>query len=290
MKPAPFDYHAPHSVEEAIELLARLGPDARPLAGGQSLVPMLALRLARPSALIDLNRIASLTGIKGHDGSLRLGAMTRQASILRSKDVAAKAGLLAQALGHVGHPPTRARGTVGGSLSHADPAAELPAAMVALDAEFTLRSAQGERTIAASDFFHGMFETAIGPGELLTEIRVPVAAGRASGFVEIAHRQGDFAIISAAVVLDLDEHGSCSQVRVVLGGAGPVPLRCPEVEAALVNAKPDPRALARAAAAVAVAPIEFDSPSASRAYRRKVAPVLIRRALDAACAGAGVRQ
>ena len=205
MKPAPFDYHVPHSVEEAIDLLARLGPDARPLAGGQSLVPMLALRLARPSALIDLNRIASLSGIALHDGSLRLGAMTRQASVLRSHDVAANAGLLVQALGHVGHPPTRARGTVGGSLSHADPAAELPAAMVALDAVFVLQSAQGERTVEASSFFHGMFETAIGPGELLTEIRVPVAAGRASGFVEVAHRKGDFAILSAAAVLDLDE-------------------------------------------------------------------------------------
>ncbi len=290
MKPAPFDYHAPHSVEEAIDLLARLGPDARPLAGGQSLVPMLALRLARPSALIDLNRIASLSGIELHDGSLRLGAMTRQANVLRSQDVAANAGLLAQALGHVGHLPTRARGTVGGSLSHADPAAELPAAMVALDAVFVLRSQSGERTVAASDFFHGMFETAIAPGELLTEIRVPIAAGRISGFVEVAHRQGDFAILSAAAVLDLDGDGACSRAHIVLGGAGPVPLRCREAEAALVDARPEQTAIARAAAAVAVEPIEFDSPGASRTYRRKVAPVLVRRALEAACAVAGARR
>ena len=135
-----------------------------------------------------------------------------------------------------------------------------------------------------------MFETAIAPGELLTEIRVPIAAGRISGFVEVAHRQGDFAILSAAAVLDLDGDGACSRAHIVLGGAGPVPLRCREAEAALVDARPEQTAIARAAAAVAVEPIEFDSPGASRTYRRKVAPVLVRRALEAACAVAGARR
>jgi carbon-monoxide dehydrogenase medium subunit len=284
MKPVPFDYFAPEAANEAVALLAHYGADARALAGGQSLVPMLALRLARPAVLVDLNRIKPLAGIELKGGELVLGAMTRQADVLVSPLVKANARLLAQALAEVGHPPTRARGTIGGSLSHADPAAELPAAVIALDAIMTIAGVQAERTVAAADFFKGMFETAIAPGELLIEVRIPVKAGRRSGFAEISQRKGDFAILSAAVALDFtgDE---CVQARVVLGGAGPVPLRCHDSEAALTGRPAEEAAIERAADATAVDNIEFDTPQASRIYRQKIAPALVRRALETAMAG-----
>jgi carbon-monoxide dehydrogenase medium subunit len=286
MKPAPFDYLAPETLEAAIEALVRFGPDARPLAGGQSLVPMLALRLARPAVLVDLNRIAALAGIRDAGTELRIGAMTRQAEVLNSPLVARRAPLMVQALAQVGHPPTRARGTIGGSLAHADPAAELPVAMLALDAQLVIRSARGERLVAAAEFFRGMFETAIGEGELLTEIRVLAAPGQGSAFLEVSRRRGDFAIASVAAQLATDARGRCLSARLVLGAVAPVPLRCPQAESRLAGRPLDDGAIADAVAALPLDAIALDSTSASRAYRMRIAPVLAQRVLAAAARNA----
>lgn len=287
MKPAPFAYVAPRSVEAALAALERGGGEARALAGGQSLVPMLALRVARPELLVDLNRIPELAGIRESGGEIRIGAMTRQATLLAAPLIARRVPLLALALAEVGHPPTRARGTIGGSLSHADPAAELPAVMLAEEARLVLRGPAGEREVAAADFFRGMFETALGEGELLTEIRLPATEAGGAGFSEIARRKGDFALVLAAARIALDGAGRCRLARVVLGAALPTPRRCPEVEAQLIGRRPDAAVLAAAAAATAAETITLGSPGAGIGYRRAVAPVVVRRALAAAAAAAG---
>lgn len=281
MKPVRFEYEAPKSVDEALEFLSRAEADCRVLAGGQSLVPMLALRLARPTKLIDLNRIPSLVGIRRVKDEIVIGAMTRQADALTSDLILANTPLVALALAEVGHPPTRARGTMGGSLCHADPAAELPATMVALDARFVIRRSNGSRTVAASEFFIGMFETAVSDEEILTEIRVPVNEGQLSGFVEVSHRKGDFAILSVAAVVDRSGD-RCSSARIVIGGAAPVPFECPEIRDALLGGPLNQRTVADAARALVADKIEFETPNASRAYRQKVAVALVERALEMA--------
>jgi aerobic carbon-monoxide dehydrogenase medium subunit len=288
MKPAPFAYVAPQSLAEAIAALADGSGAARPLAGGQSLVPMLALRIARPTLLVDLNRIQGLAGIREHDGEIRIGAMTRQAALLASPLIARRVPLLAKALAQVGHPPTRARGTIGGSLSHADPAAELPAVMLAEEASLVLHGAGGERIVPASDFFRGMFETAIADGELLTEIRIPTASKAGAGFVEISRREGDFAIVLAAAKIELDRGGRCVAARVVLGAVAPTPQRCRDAEDRLIGQRPDADVLAKAVAALPTGIIELGSEGASRAYRRAVAPVVLHRALTSAADGARI--
>ena len=186
MKPAPFDYHAPETIQGALELLDRHGSDARVIAGGQSLVPMLALRLARPEVLVDLNRIPELAGIRDCGGTIRIGAMTRQAHALASPLLRDRLPLLGYGLYNVGHPPTRARGTIGGSLSHADPAAETPAVMLAYDARMVLAGKSGTRTVDVADFTLGTFETCIEEGEILTEIVVDVPPAEGTAFVELS--------------------------------------------------------------------------------------------------------
>jgi aerobic carbon-monoxide dehydrogenase medium subunit len=282
MKPVPFAYVAPKTLAEAIAALADHGGTARPLAGGQSLVPMLALRIARPTLLVDLNRIQGLAGISEHGGEIRIGAMTRQAELFASPLIARRVPLLVRALAQVGHPPTRARGTIGGSLSHADPAAELPAVMLAEDASFVLQGAARERVVPASDFFHGMFETAIADSELLTEIRIPAASKAGTGFLEISRRKGDFAIVLAAAKIELDQGGHCVNVRIVLGAVAPSPQRCRDVEDRLIGQRPDHDVLAKAVEALPTAIIELGSEGASRAYRQAVAPVVLHRALTSA--------
>lgn len=285
MKPAPFEYVAPVTLAAALELL-RDGEEVRPLAGGQSLVPMLALRLARPALLVDLNRIPGLAGITVTPPGIRIGAMTRQADALASPEVAAHAPLLAQALWHVGHPPTRARGTVGGSLAHADPAAELPVALAALEATVVTASAAGERRIPARDFVLGAFETALGPGEIVVAVEVARETGGTS-FHELAARKGDFAIVSAAARLTLAADGTCRSCALVLGGVADRPLRCAEVENSLVGSRIDDGALDSALAALPLADVTMDSRLASAAYRRRLAPVLAGRALRDALERAG---
>ena len=281
MKPAPFKYLAPANIEEAIEMLAN-DDQARPIAGGQSLVPMMNMRLARPSALIDLNRISGLSDIHETDEVLRIGSMTRQANLLRSPLVRRLAPLMTDALAFVGHPPTRARGTIGGSIANADPAAELPVVTLALDADFVVRGSTGERVIPARDFFQGMFETAIREGELLTEIRIPSRHPSARhAFLEVARRHGDFAIVSVGVNLILNADGKCEKARVVLGGVGPVPVRCAAVEAMLQHQPLNQANFPAVTDAIDPGMIEFESRGASRDYRLHVARVLLQRVLEA---------
>jgi CO/xanthine dehydrogenase FAD-binding subunit len=246
MKPAPFEYDAPESVEEALDLLARHGEDAKVLAGGQSLVPLLNFRLARPERLVDVNRIGELEYVRESDGRLELGALTRTAALERSELVAQRWPLLREAVRYAGHPQIRSRGTVGGSVAHADPAAELPVVLTALDARFIVRSARGVRTLAPSEFFAGLLTTTLAPDELVVEIEVPpLPHGAGTAFVEYARVHGDFALAGAAVTL------SSTGATVVLLRAAPTPLRVAAAEQALVEgADEDAVQLAAAAAAV----------------------------------------
>lgn len=282
MKAAPFDYYAPRTLPEALELLALYGPDARVIAGGQSLVPMLALRLARPEVLVDLNRIPELAGIREQDGTIRIGAMTRQAHALASPLIREKLPLLHFGLSNVGHPPTRARGTIGGSLSHADPAAETPAVMLGYQARLVLASVQGERTVDASDFTAGTFETCLADGEILKEIIVTVPSSEGTAFVELSRRKGDFAMASAVARLSLDENGDCQSAHLVIGAVAPVPLRCDAAAGALVGRPVTNETVEEALALIDMDQFEFDNPDISLAYRRHIGPVLARRALTQA--------
>ena len=266
MKPPPFDYVAPHSIAAA---LGALGEDAKALAGGQSLVPLLNFRLARPAALVDLNGVDELAYIRRSDGTLRIGALTRQATLERSAVVARHWPLLTKAVRNVAHPAVRNRGTVGGSVAHADPAAELPVALTALDARFRVRSAQrGERTITAAEFFQAPLMTALAPDELLIEIELaPPPEGAGAGFAEHARTHGDFAVAGAAVVRAGTEHAA-----VALLGAAPTPLRARDAERALCGG-------ASPAEAARIAGAELDDD-----YRRALTTELVRRAIEEASA------
>jgi CO/xanthine dehydrogenase FAD-binding subunit len=273
VKPAPFAYQAVRTVDAA--LVALQDEAARPLAGGQSLIPMMNFRLAFPERLIDLNPVAELSGIEEVDGGLRIGAMTRQATLERSARVARGWPLLTDAVAHVGHTATRNRGTVGGSVAHADPAAELPVALTALGARLHLRAASGDRVLTPEQFFTGTLSTALAPGELLVSIEVPAPpAGARMGFAEHARTHGDFALAGAAAVLAPGGHAS-----VVLLGAAPVPVRDAAAERALRDGASPAEAADRAAEAV------------SDPYRRALLRALTRRALEQARGGAeeGIR-
>jgi carbon-monoxide dehydrogenase medium subunit len=239
---------------------------------------MLALRLARPSVVVDINRIPSLAGIAFTAEMLRIGAMTRQALILASADVERLAPLLIQTLRHVGHPPTRVRGTIGGSLCHADPAAELPVAMIALGATMVLRNPSGERRVAARSFFRSAFETAVAPAEMLVAVEIPRQTAR-SGFNEVSPRHGDFAIASAAVTVDLDGDGMCRSCAIVAGGIGERPVECVDAAASLMGGHLDATAIGGIAKALPYDAITMDSRLASAAYRHKILPVVVKRAL-----------
>ena len=251
MKPASFEYVRPGSLDEALDVLHERGDDAKVLAGGQSLVPMMNFRLARPAVLVDLNGLGDLAYIRPANGGLALGAMTRQRTIEKSAVVRERAPLLAEATPLIGHVPIRTRGTIGGSLVHADPAAEYPVVMVALDAEFTLARKGGTRRVAAADFFDTYLSTTIGPDEILTEIRMPSVAARAAvAFVEISRRHGDFALVAAGTVVDVDGGGRIAEARIALGGVGPRPVRARTAERMLVGQRPTAALLAEAAASV----------------------------------------
>ena len=283
MKPAPFEYHSASSVDEATALLSRLGDEAKIIAGGQSLIPLLAFRLARPAHLVDLNPIDELAKIETADGGLAIGAMVRQRAAERSSLVRERCPLLAAALPHIGHSAIRNRGTIGGSLAHADPAAELPAVALALDAKLIARGTRGERTFAASEFFVGLLTTALRPDECLVQIRIPAwPEGAGCAFEEASRRHGDFAMVGAAAVIALDSAGNAVDSRIVLTGVGDTPVRAHEAEALLRGAPAGREAFETAAERAAR---DLDPPSelhASRAYRLHVARVLVRRALERA--------
>jgi carbon-monoxide dehydrogenase medium subunit len=285
VKPAPFDYRRPETLDEALAIFAELGSDAKALAGGQSLVPAMNFRLARPEVLVDLNRLDPLAYIhETPDGGLRIGAMTRQRSAERSTVVASRASLLSEAMPWVAHPQIRNRGTVGGSLAHADPAAELPAVMVALDARVVLRSRTATRSVPAQDFFTGILSTVLGPDELLTEIQIPARPARTGeAFMELARRHGDFALVGVAVAMVLDEGGDCNSARIVLLSVGDGPVLATRAMSALVGSVPTAPRIEEAARVAAET--EIDPPGdihASPAYRRQLAKVLVRRALTTA--------
>jgi CO/xanthine dehydrogenase FAD-binding subunit len=288
MKPAPFRYFAPRSLEEALRLLAEHGDDAKPLAGGQSLVPAMNFRLARPAVLVDLNRVGELAYVARRDGALSIGAMTRQRTAEQAPEVLSEAPLLAEALRHVAHPQIRNRGTIGGSLAHADPAAELPAVALALDAAFELRSVRGVRTLRAADFYTGLFATALGPGELLTEVRISSPAPHSGfAFEELSRRHGDYALVGVAATIALHGDGRVEQARLALLSVGEGPWLAERAAGLLRGNLPGNEAV-RAAADAAAA--DVDPPSdihASSAFRRHLVAVLTRRALLRACARAG---
>jgi aerobic carbon-monoxide dehydrogenase medium subunit len=282
MKPAPFEYHAPDTVSDVVALLAEHGDEIKPLAGGQSLVPMLALRLTRFEHLVDLNRVDELEGIRRDNGTLTVGATTRQATIERS-ELAQAVPLLAQAAPLIGHFQIRNRGTVGGSLAHADPAAELPAVALALDAQLEIATGAGRHTVPAADFFVGTWTTSLEPYELLTAVQFPVWDGRC-GFVvdEVARRAGDFALAGVTTALQLDPGGTVQRAAIALFGMASTPVRAPAAETALIGSQPDPAAL-REAAQLAVR--DLDPPEdvhASSTYRRSVGAHLVERSLTRA--------
>ncbi|HEX6082588.1 MAG TPA: xanthine dehydrogenase family protein subunit M [Methylomirabilota bacterium] len=279
MKPAPFEYHRPASLAEAFDLLDRYGDDGRLLAGGQSLVPALNLRLAAPRAVIDINRIPGLDGIRIAPEGLVIGALARQEALERSALVREHAPLIAAAVPHVGHAAIRARGTVGGSLALADPAAELPACAVALGATVRVGRRDGHRDVAAADFFRGVYTTALAPGEVVLELRVPrPAPGWRWGFQELARRHGDFALAGLAAGARV-EAGIVAETRLVFFGVGTRPVRARGAEAALAGRPADEATLAAAGRALDA---DLDPPGdvhGSPALRRHLARVLLGRVL-----------
>jgi len=287
MKPPPFEYHSPQDAEQATALLSELD-DAKVLAGGQSLVPLLNFRLAEPAHLVDLNRIGSLAYVRRTDGRLRIGSMTRQ-SVLEASPVTARHWpILIEALRWVAHPQIRNRGTVGGSVAHADPAAELPIAFAALDARFHARSSGGgDRAIEWNDFFVTHLTTALAPDEMLVEIEVPpLAPATGWAFTEFARRHGDFALGGAAVLVTMGD-GTCRQARIALLGAADTPIRADAAERALADARVDEEAAAEAAH-LAVADIEPTGDiHGSSEYRRNLIEAMVRRGVLRAAERAG---
>ena len=290
MKLPPVDYEAPTTVAEAIDLLAEHLDEASVLAGGQSLIPLLALRLARPAVLIDINGIDELSGVSATDGWVVIGAMTREYVAENSEAVADSVPLLAAALPLIGHEAIRSRGTIGGSLAHADPAAELPAVARALDAEFVVCGQSGQRVVPAAEWFEGYFTTSRRPDELLVEVRFPIAKrGAGISFQEVARRHGDFAIVGLAASLALSD-GVISDARLALAGLSDVPVRAAAAEDLLVGERPSTELFDEAARR---ATGDVDPPAdlnGSSDYRKTVAATLVRRGLRAAADNARKRQ
>ena len=290
MKLPPFEYEAPTTVAEAIDLLAEHLDEASVLAGGQSLIPLLALRLARPEVVIDINGLDELSGVSATDGWVAIGAMTREYVAEESGTVADAVPLLAAALPLIGHEAIRSRGTIGGSLAHADAAAELPAVARALDAEFVVRGPSGDRVIPATQWFEGYLTTSRRPDELLLEVRFP-AAGRGTGvsFQEVARRHGDFAIVGLAVSLVISG-GVISDARLAFAGVSDVPVRAAAAEDLLVGERPSAELFDEAARR---ATDDIDPPAdlhGSSDYRKTVAAAIVRRGLQAAADNARERQ
>jgi carbon-monoxide dehydrogenase medium subunit len=282
MIPAAFDYHAPTSVEEALQLLASSG-DVKVLAGGQSLIPVLKLRLAAPEVIVDLGRIDALRGIREEGDTLVIGAMTPHDDVARSSVVAAHALLLSKAVQTVADPQVRHRGTFGGALAHADPAGDLLAPALALDAAFVIAGPSGSRTVPAADFFRGLFTTAIGEGEILTEVRVPNHTGWGAHYEKFSRVAQQWAIVGVAVTVRV-EAGAIAQARVALTNMGSVPIRATATEQALVGVAVNASTIAAAVANIADGTHPPTDLNGDGHYRRHLASVLARRAVLAAAA------
>ena len=284
MKPAPFDYQAPQSLEEALSLKAQYGDDAKFLAGGQSLIPAMNFRLVQASLLVDVNGLPGLDYIReDHGGELRLGALTRQRKLERDPLVARHAPLLRETMPFIAHPQIRNRGTLGGSLAHADPAAELPVVAVALGARLRAQSTRGDRWIAVEDFFKGLFTTDLAADEMLVEVALPALPPRTgTAFVEFARRRGDYALMGVAAVVTLDGDGVCQQARLVYLNAGDGPVSAQQAAGLLRGEKPSAKVIEAAAASAGDEINPMGNVHASPDYQRHLARVLTRRALTLA--------
>ena len=281
MKPPAFEYAAPESLDAALALMAQRGGDAKPLAGGQSLVPAMNFRVAQPALLVDLNGLPELDYVREADDELRIGAMTRQRRLERDPLIARLSPLLRETMPHVAHAQIRNRGTLGGSLAHADPAAELPVVTLALGARFRAQSVAGERWLPAEEFFQGMFSTALAPEELLVEVALPAMPPRSGwSFMEFARRHGDYALMGVAALVTLNEQGQCQQAHLVYLNAGDGPVSARQAAKLLHGHTPSTEAIDAAAALAAETEIEpVGNVHASAAYQRHLARVLTRRAL-----------
>jgi CO/xanthine dehydrogenase FAD-binding subunit len=285
MKPAPFEYYAPTSVEEALAHLAEHGYDAKVLAGGQSLIPTMNFRLAQPSILIDLNKISDLFFIRpDENGGLRLGAMTRHTQVESNPLIETRTPLVAETMPKIGTAQIRNRGTFGGSIAHADPSAELPAVSVALDGRFRLRSQKGERWVPANEFFVGIFTTLLDPDELLVEVALPSPPPRTGwALEEVARRPHDFALVGVAAVVTLDERDVCQAARIVFLSVGDGPVEALQAGGGLIGQALTSEAIRSAAETAANVDIDPGSDiHASSDFRRHLAGVLARRALERA--------
>ncbi len=280
MKPPKFDYFDPTTIEEALDLLKEYGEDAKLLAGGQSLVPLLNFRLARPQVLVDINRVKDLDYVRETNGSLAIGAMTRQRTLETSEAIRSKCGLLTDAAELIGHPQTRNRGTVGGSIVHADPTAELTAIARALDAQMKIRSSEGERTIPAKDFFITVMTTALEPSEMLVEVEFPSLAPSAGwAFEEFVLRHGDFAVTGVTAVVTLDAKQTCTELRLAAIGVDETPFRDTEVEELLQGEKITDSLLDELASRVSEKVDPFSDLHATAEQRRHLAGVLAKRTI-----------
>jgi carbon-monoxide dehydrogenase medium subunit len=283
VKAAPFALSTPESLEEAVACLTEHGGDARLLAGGQSLMPLLAMRRQSPRVLVDLRRLTDLTHIVTSDGHVEIGAMTRQRAVERNPGIAADVRLLALAVPQIAHVTIRNQGTVGGSIAHADPSAELPAVALATDATMIVVGPNGRRSIAAADFFVDAHATAMAGDELLTEIRFPLdPPGSGWAFVEISRRPGDVAIVGVAAMVRLDDGRRIAEARIVVCSVAPTPVRATEAEAILLGNSPSAELFADSATAAAVSVEPPSDLNGTSAYRRHIAALLVRRALTKA--------
>ena len=291
MKPAPFKYYAPTTVDEALAHLAQHGYDAKALAGGQSLIPLLNFRLARPSVIVDLNNVSELFYIRPDDGGLFIGAMTRQRQVEHDPLVAERAPLVHEVMPQIAYPQIRTRGTFGGSLAHADPSAELVAVSIALNARFRLRSQAGERWVPADEFFAGLFATVLEPDELLVEVALPAMPPRSGwAFQQITRRHHDFCIAGVAVSVTLADKGQCEQAKLVFLSAGDGPVIARQAAEMLKGQAPTPELIQAAAEKAAEEEIDPGSDiHASAEYRRHLAKVLARRTLTQAFERSGNR-
>jgi carbon-monoxide dehydrogenase medium subunit len=292
MKPAPFEYHAPTTLEEALQLKGEHGDDARILAGGQSLVPAMNFRVVQPALLIDLNRIVALGYIREEDEGFLIGAMTRERHLEFNESIARRIPLLHEAAPNIAHPQIRNRGTIGGSIVNADPAAELPVLMLALSARLKAVNASGERWIDAEDFFIGMFTTALEPDEILVEIEIPWMSRRTGwSFLEVAPRAGDYAIMGIAALVTLDDAGVCDSAKLVYLNAGDGPVDAKEAARLLAGQGPNDtliNSVAEIASQQEITP--FGNIHASAEYQRHLANVLTKKALKIAIQRAGERK
>ena len=285
--PAAFDYHTAQSVDEAIALLQQYGDEAKLLAGGHSLLPTMKLRLAQPGHLVDLGKISGLSYIREDGGAVAIGAMTTYSALMRSDLVSKHFALLPEGTATIGDQQVRNRGTLGGSTAHADPAADMPGIVLALKADIVVQGPGGKRTIKADDFFKGLFETALQPGEVITELRFAIPPARTgSAYTKLANKASHYAVVGCAAVVTLDTDGTCTSASVVITGAAVKPTRASTVEAALVGKKLDEATVAAAASHAADGLELLEDIHGSKAYRAQMATVMARRAITQAAARA----